>query len=78
MFLVFKEIDPDNSLDYQERVKGFLEINEVCSFHYYIPFLIFFKQLSLISNYSDFKNHNHDEIIRQCKCKVYLFIYFLL
>ncbi|XP_023732426.1 cyclin-D3-2 [Lactuca sativa] len=28
MFLVFKEIDPDNSLDYQERVKGFLEINE--------------------------------------------------
>ncbi|CAI9262318.1 unnamed protein product [Lactuca saligna] len=28
MFLVFKVIDPDNSLDYQERVKGFLQIKE--------------------------------------------------
>lgn len=28
MILVFKEIDPDNSLDYQDRLKGFLEINE--------------------------------------------------
>ncbi|CAI9285447.1 unnamed protein product [Lactuca saligna] len=28
MFLVLKVIDPDNSLDYQERVKGFLQIKE--------------------------------------------------
>lgn len=28
LFLVFKEVDPDNSLDYQDQLKDFLEINE--------------------------------------------------
>ena len=31
MLLVFKDLDLDNSLDYQHRLKDFLEINEVCS-----------------------------------------------
>ena len=31
MILVIKKVDPANALDYQNRLKGFLEVNEVCS-----------------------------------------------